>query len=596
MKWLSDDPIQYKSEDKLNFENSVNILKKIVDESSTPITIGINGKWGSGKSSLMRLLKEKLEKESEYKLVTSWFDTWNFSNESEIWRVLMISLLNDLDPKNKYKTDKTKTISSIVNIGSITAKAYFSEGATLLSDIKEIPNYLKDIFSKNNREQILMSEKIKSVKNFKEDFEKVVKKNVEDNGKFVVFVDDLDRIVPDKVINMIEAIKTFLTCERCVFIIGCDYNYIDACIELKYKDQSFSGKDYLEKIVQIPFNVPSMGDSQFINFLDHLKYSFNIQEDFNSASKLIEYSIGKNPRKIKRLINLNLIVLNLNTNNELDNLLLFKLLCFKSKWSDLYKKFINEFSEGRNIFLDYERWALPKMSESDYTGYPEPEPELDPDNMVPPDPFEEYEIYSKQNDKLKERVSEELRTYNNRTDKIDSSLDLLKRFFTLSPFFPKRKEFIPYIKLIETIDMNTNETLENQFIQNMPSKEEITELVEKVIEYFDEQKIDRKYFNAKVDVYLPQKSNIQESGRIYLKSRNDIKDWYYHIIKSRDDLNVECIKNNLRYKNSKILWIISPWKFPKSMLDFANNDGNIYLTDIYLLKQLLIELEKSVVK
>lgn len=592
MKWLSDDPIQYQSEDKLNFGNSVNILKKIVDESNTPITIGINGKWGSGKSSLMRLLKEKLEKETEYKLVTSWFDTWNYSNEKEIWRVLMISLIDDLDPKNKNKSDKTKIISSIVNIGSITAKAYFSQGATLYSDIREIPKNLIDIFSKKNREQILMSEQIKSVKAFKEDFEKVVKKNVGDNGKFVVFVDDLDRIAPDKVINMIEAIKTFLTCERCVFIIGCDYNYIDACIELKYKDQNFSGKDYLEKIVQIPFNVPSMGKSQFINFLDPIKYSFNIQEDFNTASNLIEHSIGKNPRKIKRLINLNLILLNLNTNNELDDLLLFKFLCFKSKWPDLYKEFINEFSVGRNKFFDYENWAKPKMSESDYTGFPEPEP--DPADQEPPDPFEEYKNYSEQIDKIKEMISKEIHT-----DKKDSSLDLLRKFFTLPPFFPKRKKLISYIKLIETIDVNTNETLENQFIQNMPSMEEITGLVEKAIEYFDGQKIQRKYFNATEDVYLPQKSNEKETSAFKFLSEwsyHTIGEWSYHIIQSRDYLNVEYIETRIGQIDSKIFWIISPWIFPKSMLDFANNKGNIYLTDIYLLKQLLNELEKSVVK
>lgn len=592
MKWLSDNPIQYQSEDKLNFEHSVNILKKIVDESDTPITIGINGKWGSGKSSLMWLLKEKLETETEYKLVTSWFDTWNYSNEKEIWRVMMISLIDDLDPKNKYKSDKNKIISSIVNIGSITAKAYFSQGATLPSDINIIPKNFTDIFSKKNREQILMSEQIKSVKTFKEDFEKIINKIVGNNGKFVVFVDDLDRIAPDKVINMIEAIKTFLTCERCVFIIGCDYNYIDACIELKFKEQNFSWKDYIEKIVQIPFIVPSMGKSQFINFLEPLKYSFNIQEDFKMASKLIEYSIGKNPRKIKRLINLNLIVLNLNKDNELYNLLLFKFLCFKSKWPDLYNDFINEFYEGRNIFIDYQKWALPKISEKDYIGLPDDEP--DPESIEyqgPPDPFEEYRYYSEQLDEIKKRVSQEIKT-----EKKDSSLDLLRKFFTISPFFRQTKELIPYIQLIETIHVNTNVTLENQSIQNMPSMKDMEGLVDKVIEYFDEQKMDSVYFNTNEDVYLPQKSNIKKTGRIYLESRNEIKDWSYHIIKSRDDLNVECMETNIRYKKFKIFWIISPWKFPKSMLDFAIKNGNIYLTDIDLLNELLNELEKTDVK
>jgi predicted KAP-like P-loop ATPase len=140
---LFDKSIESYLDDKLSFETAVTTLKELIDESDTPISIGINGKWGSGKTSMMRLIKEKLEKDGEVKI--SWFDTWNYANEKEIWRVLMISLIDDLDPKNKNSLDNKKIISSILNIGHITYQAWLSQGMSLYSDKDSILEIVKNI-------------------------------------------------------------------------------------------------------------------------------------------------------------------------------------------------------------------------------------------------------------------------------------------------------------------------------------------------------------------------------------------------------------------------------------------------------------------
>ena len=274
MKWLSDNPIESYLDDKLDFNKSSTVLQNFIINSDTPISIGINGKWGSGKTSLMRLIKERLEKENgtESDILISWFDTWNYSNEQEIWRVLMISLIDDLDPENKNPKNITDLISGILDLGFITSRVWLSQGATLYSNKNKIIDAFDKIISaRTSREEKIIRDKLKTVKTFREDLEKLIKQKVGENGKFVIFIDDMDRIAPEKVVDIIEAIKIFLSCKRCVFVLGCDQDYLDKCIKGRYKDLNFNGMDYIEKIIQIPFDVPSMTPN-FNSFLINYTY------------------------------------------------------------------------------------------------------------------------------------------------------------------------------------------------------------------------------------------------------------------------------------------------------------------------------------
>jgi predicted KAP-like P-loop ATPase len=406
MKWLSDEPIESNLEDKLNFDKSSNIIKELIIKSDTPLTIGINGKWGSGKTSLMRLIREKIENIDDPKILISWFETWNYVNEKEIWRILLISLIDGLDPKNKNFPDITNFLSSILNLGFITTKAWLSHGATIYSDKNTIIDNFKNVINNTkSREELIIRDRFKTVKSFKNDFEKIVEKTVDKNGKFVIFIDDLDRIDPEKVVEVIEAIKTFLSCKRCVFVIGCDYDYLNTCIEHKFKGLNLNGREYIEKIVQIPFRVPNMGP-QFSHFLSsYLKPFFHLQDEFVMASDLINKSVGRNPRKIKRLVNLYTIIYNLN-NNELNNILLFKLLCFMSRWPNCYKEFYEYFYRGINKFYEYEQWALPTVSFNEFIGFPEDLYREYPDE--PPDPDEDYNNYIKKKERTENKINKRI--------------------------------------------------------------------------------------------------------------------------------------------------------------------------------------------
>lgn len=147
--------------------------------------------------------------------------------------------------------------------------------------------------------------KISNIEQFYSEFEKLVSKIIGNNGRMVVFIDDLDRCLPDKSLEVFEAIKLFVGVDRCHFFIGVDQDLILEGIKQKYgygEDKSVENwmYEYLQKVIQIPYRLrtPSEGN---------LKRYFNA---LDPNGKLKDYrdtileSIEPNPRKIKLIINI----------------------------------------------------------------------------------------------------------------------------------------------------------------------------------------------------------------------------------------------------------------------------------------------------
>ncbi len=75
------------------------------------------------------------------------------------------------------------------------------------------------------------------------------------NARVVVFVDDLDRLQPQKAVEVLETMKIFLDCERCVFVLAVDYDVVARGVKAKYGDtlSDEKGKSFFDKIIQLPF-------------------------------------------------------------------------------------------------------------------------------------------------------------------------------------------------------------------------------------------------------------------------------------------------------------------------------------------------------
>ena len=139
--------------------------------------------------------------------------------------------------------------------------------------------------------------------------EKVNKEN-NNNFRIVIFIDDLDRCLPENALAILESIKIFFDIIGLIFVIGMDPQSIDFIIKTKYgENPTIKGDDYLQKIVQLPFYLPKWTEDDIIKFIKNsivkeLNHSY-LENDFNNEEiiSLIRLSIGNNPRQIKRFVN-----------------------------------------------------------------------------------------------------------------------------------------------------------------------------------------------------------------------------------------------------------------------------------------------------
>ena len=101
---------------------------------------------------------------------------------------------------------------------------------------------------------------------------------------FVVFVDDLDRCLPEKAVETLELIKTMFNIESFAFVLALDDEVIERGIGHRYKDYQLQGKkpempitgfEYLEKIVHLPFRLPALSRSQARAFM--IRYEIEIE-------------------------------------------------------------------------------------------------------------------------------------------------------------------------------------------------------------------------------------------------------------------------------------------------------------------------------
>jgi len=107
-RW-ADRAIEKVEQDRLRFHHYRDVLVKVVREADTPITVGIFGPWGSGKTSLMRLVQESLESgrtTTHMEAHTVWFNAWKYHEEDALWRALIIRVLDELRPPNPQEGEK----------------------------------------------------------------------------------------------------------------------------------------------------------------------------------------------------------------------------------------------------------------------------------------------------------------------------------------------------------------------------------------------------------------------------------------------------------------------------------------------------------
>ncbi len=126
--------------------------------------------------------------------------------------------------------------------------------------------------------------------------------------RIVVFIDDLDRCTPDRALEVLESMKSFFDIEGIVYVIGMDSDTINSLVRKKYGEESdIKGLDYLQKIVQLPFQIPTWIEQDITRFISHIisedLQGSDLVEEFENNKGLIKKGVELNPRQVKTFIN-----------------------------------------------------------------------------------------------------------------------------------------------------------------------------------------------------------------------------------------------------------------------------------------------------
>lgn len=412
--------------DYLNFGYMVNLVANIAtNRDLSPSTIGLYGDWGSGKSSLMKLVQKKIEekypkdekKKDTVKTLCIEFNGWLFEGYEDTKTSLCGAILDALADKKRFSkevTDYAKELIKKIDINKILGKGvkygldlFLSGGIGILTDLSlsslfsTIKSNAGEVQAKDIEEILSMLKKNDKtrteIKNFRNEFKDLLNKSKVEN--VVVFIDELDRCLPDTVLEVFEAMRLFLFVEGMSFVIGADERLIQYSIKSKYKEVPGNnldiGKEYLEKVIQYPLYIPqltraevnqylaclllkqTLSDEKFKEILG-IVYTLTPDQDFSmdlisdkapnltenckqemalarQISSVLAPSINGNPRQCKRFLNTLYMRLKLAEarNVILDKNILAKLMLAEYFNPEFFKAVTKP--ENRELFKEFEK-------------------------------------------------------------------------------------------------------------------------------------------------------------------------------------------------------------------------------------------------
>ena len=310
------------TEDLLGFRVHADLILDVIqDQTVLPTTVGVFGDWGSGKSSILQMIYNDLTGGDEDGLkddtLTLYFNGWVFEGYDDAKAAILESIVKafennkKLGPQIKDQTTKLlKSVNwmrimgfSIKNVAVPLISAHLTGGVSLIPQLvgklgefepsevtakleeSGVEDFIKSLVKEGGADE----DKFEVVREFRADFAEMLEKS--SVKRLVVIIDDLDRCIPDRIIENLEAIKLFLNVEGTAFVIGADQRIVRHAIEHRYNSdkQIDSGNsrivdDYLEKLIQIPYALPKLSEPEVETYISMLICKKEVSiEEFNKV-------------------------------------------------------------------------------------------------------------------------------------------------------------------------------------------------------------------------------------------------------------------------------------------------------------------------
>ena len=247
--------------DFLNYEAiSRTVVELLNSNHQQALTVGIHGDWGAGKSSILRMVE--LEASKNKKIACLWFNGWTFQGFDDAKTTLIEATISELSKQRKNSVKVKKLVGRLRNCVN-WMKQTKHLGTLALSFATGVPYFGGIAKTSNPDEHADVTEQIHQ---FREDFIKLLEESKID--RLLILLDDLDRCLPPTVIDTLEAIRLLLFVPHTAFVIAADETMIEYSVRQHFPElPEGSGpmpyaRNYLEKLIQVPFRIPSLGTQE----------------------------------------------------------------------------------------------------------------------------------------------------------------------------------------------------------------------------------------------------------------------------------------------------------------------------------------------
>ena len=312
---------------------------KDAQDRRTPMAILISGGWGTGKTSAMRwldgLLKHWNQTGNGMKVHPVWFYPWKYEKKEDVWRGLVSEVIiasikvEDITWQRAKNAAKQfglflgksflHTLASVKFKGKVSAGAAEAEAEADLTCLKDILAEYQEVA---HPEKAYLNE-------FEESLEKWVTTTLGDDERMVIFIDDLDRCMPEIALQVLEALKLYLNIPKLIFVVGVDKTVVEKLVVEHYRKLGLVGRrqadeaeeqqrrrqsdedkarQYLSKMFQVEVELAPTQHQvrQFLREqLDAIPYwTEKLSEEHRTLfGEIVLKLAGRNPREVKRLLN-----------------------------------------------------------------------------------------------------------------------------------------------------------------------------------------------------------------------------------------------------------------------------------------------------
>ncbi|ELI0634690.1 ATPase [Vibrio harveyi] len=321
--------------DFLNFSETAESIKDLVTEKELmPISVGVFGDWGAGKSTILELTKKSISEEEE-DYIQVHFDAWMYQGYDDAKAALLETIASTLVKQakdNASLSEKAKAFAGRVDIirslgllmdggaalagvptmggfqklmglftGGENGELDFSDAKDALDGVKQIAKESKGAVSSKKT-----FSPPKEIKEFRQAYSDLLS---EFDRPLIVYVDNLDRCSPFNAISTLEAIRLFLFLPNTAFVIAADEDMIRLAVPEYHKGASQRHQtDYLDKLIQIPVHVPRPGTLEIRAYLmmltaqDHGVKSDQLEGLRESLEQSLQLSWKQSPISVDELL------------------------------------------------------------------------------------------------------------------------------------------------------------------------------------------------------------------------------------------------------------------------------------------------------